>query len=317
MAELSSKKPGWLGMRATDLALVGLLVILIALFFYFRMFFSVYSGEAAVVWDRFAGGTRIDVVYGEGMHIILPWNQFYKYDVRLQSMTDNYDVLLQNGLPIEVTASVRFRPAGAPFQHSLNPGGENSLGELHRRIGPNYAKTMVLPLVGSALREVLAKHTAEEVYRQQRQAIQDEIVTVIANRRENQKFADERTVDIIDVLILGIKMPETVRQSIEEKMAAEQAMLTYDFTVRKEQREAERKRIEAEGIRRFQEITAPGITPGLLQWKGIEATLELARSQNAKIIVIGGKEGLPLMLSVPTGNAGSLALPPVARHRHR
>jgi len=317
MAELSSEKPGSFRTRATELALVGLLVVLIALFFYPRVFCSVYPGEAAVVWDRFVGGTRTDVVYGEGMHIIAPWNRFYKYDVRLQSMTNDYDALLQTGLPIRVIASVRFRPAGAPFQHYLNPGGENSLGELHRRIGPNYPETIVLPLVGSALRQVLGKHTAEDLYRQQRQAIQDEIVAVIANRRRNKKFADERTVDIIDVLIRGIEMPETVRQAIEKKMAEEQAMLAYDFTVRKEQREAERKRIEAEGIRRFQEIIAPGITQGLLQWKGIEVTLELARSQNAKIIMIGGKDGLPLMLNVPTENGASLVTPPVLGHRHR
>src|SRR5262249_34929258 len=115
------------------------------------------------------------------------------------------------------------------------------------------------------------------------------------------------TVDIIDVSILSIRMPASIRQAIQRTMAEKEALLTYYFTVAKEQKEAERKRIEAEGIQRFQEIISPGITQGLLEWKAIEATSQLARSQNAKVVVIGGRDGLPLLLNLPAETATSPA----------
>jgi prohibitin 2 len=88
-----------------------------------------------------------------------------------------------------------------------------------------------------------------------------------------------------------------VRGAIERKLEEEQAMLRYDFTVGKEEKEKERKRIEAEGIRQFQEIVTGGISDRYLTWKGIDATLEVAKSPNSKIVIIGGKEGLPLILN--------------------
>jgi prohibitin 2 len=298
--------------RITDIAVGGLFVILIALFLFPHMVVSVGPGEAGVVWDRFFG-TRVDVVYGEGVHVIFPWNRFYKYDVRLQSVTSDYDALSQTGLPIKVSASVRFRPSGAPFEYVVNrgTGAEYSLGQLHRRVGPDYRDTVVLPVVGAALRQVIGRYSAEDLYRLQRSAIQSEIVSLIAQRRRSEQFADERTIDIIDVLIRSITLPAPVQLAIETKMAEEQSMLAYDFTIGKERKEAERKSVEAEGIRRFQEIvTRQGIDRNYLQWRGIEATLELAKSANTKVIVIGGKDGLPLILNMPDLSAIAPPVPP-------
>ena len=281
------------GDRLTDISVIVLLSVLILLFFFPRMLVTVYPGEAGIVWDRFFG-TRVNVVYGEGIHLIAPWNLFFKYDVRIQSTTNDYDALSQTGLPINVKASVRYRPAGAPFENVVNrgTGAENSLGQLHRRIGPQYRDTIVLPVVGAALRQVIGRYSAEDLYRLQRAAIQNEIVEVIAERRRKEQFGDERTIDIIDVLIRSIELPEPVRIAIEKKMAEEQAMLAYDFTIRKEQKEAERKGVEAEGIRRFQEIvTRQGIDESYLRWRGIEATLELSKSPNSKVIVVGASNG--------------------------
>jgi regulator of protease activity HflC (stomatin/prohibitin superfamily) len=302
------------GERTTEKTVGGLVVLLITLVLLPRMVFSVDPGEAGVVWDRFFG-TRVDTVYGEGVHVIFPWNRFYKYDVRLQSVTSEYDALAQTGLPIKVSASVRYRLAGAPFKYVVNRGAstEYSLGELHRRIGPDYRDKVVLPLVGAALRQVIGHYGAEDLYRIQRAAIQDEIVEVIAQRRRKEQFADERTIDVIDVLIRSITLPAPVQQAIENKMAAEQAMLAYDFTIGKEKKEVERKSVEAEGIRRFQEIvTRQGIDLRYLQLRGIEATLELAKSPNAKIVVIGSKDGLPVIVNpADTGaTAPAVTTPP-------
>jgi regulator of protease activity HflC (stomatin/prohibitin superfamily) len=94
-----------------------------------------------------------------------------------------------------------------------------------------------------------------------------------------------------------VKLPATVTQAIEAKQQADQEAQRMEFVLQREQQEAERKRIEAVGIRDFQRIVAQGISPQLLTWKGIEATEALASSQNAKVVIIGsGDKGLPIIL---------------------
>jgi prohibitin 2 len=301
MTEENQREPRSFGDRATTAFIVFLFALLVLLFLYPDMVVTVYPGEAGVVWDRFFGGTRVDVVYGEGMHVIAPWNRFYKYDVRIQQFTREYEALSRNGLPVRVTASVRFRPAGSPFEHTVNRGsaGENSLGKLHKRIGPDYRDKVVVPVVAAVIRQVIGRYNPEDVYHLQPEAIQDEIVSGIADRRNKAMFTDEQSIEIIDVLLEKTTLPEGVRVAIEKKMAEEQAMLAYDYTVHKEQKEAERKTIEAQGIRRFQDIMGKGIDPGYLQLKSIEAVLELAKSSNSKIVVIGGKDGFPILIDPP------------------
>ena len=303
--------------RLGDVAVIGLLLTLAAFYFFPEMVVTIYPGQAGIVWDRFFGGTRTDVVYGEGVHIVAPWNRMYSYDVRIQDETQKFTALSQHGLPIDLTVSIRYRPAGAPFEYSVNrgSGGEQSLGELHKRVGPDYVTKLVIPVVGAAARTVIGRYRAEELYHMRRQTIQDEIIQTIGERRAKEQFAEERYVDIIDTLIRDITLPETVREAIHRKLAEEQAMLTYDFILRKEQKEAERKGIEAEGIRKFQQTVTQGVTPGYLRWQGINATLELAKSTNAKVVVIGGSEdGLPLILNLPDDQLnqalGGTAAPP-------
>jgi prohibitin 1 len=297
--DLSEHRQRSLGDRFATYAVVVSIALLMMIFFFPQMIATVYSGEAGVVWDRFSG-TRLNVVYGEGMHIIAPWNRFYKYDVRLQSTDLECEALSRSGLPVKVHASVRFRVAGAPFVNITNTGAsaENSLGVLHKRIGPEYRQKLVVPVVTAAMRQVLGQYNAEDLYKLPYQRIQDEIVQVVADRRTKEQFSDERTVDIIDVLIGGIALPEAVRVAIEKKMAEEQAMLAYDFVIRKEEREAQRKSIEAQGIRTFNEKIKT-VDSRVLQWKAIEANLELARSPNAKIVVVGGTGIPPVLVGVP------------------
>ena len=289
-------RPRGIGDRFATWAVAGLLLFLVGLLFFPQMIATVYPGEAGVIWDRFRG-TQVNVVFGEGVHIIAPWNRFYKYDVRLQSATLDSEALSQSGLPINVNASVRFRISGAPFLNVENTGqsAENSLGVLHKRVGPDYKDKMVLPVVDVAIRQVIGRYSAEDLYRLQRQRIQDEIVAAISDRRTKEQFADERTVDIIDVLIRSITLPNAVRTAIERKMAEEQAMLAYDFALRKEEKEAQRKSIEANGIRAFN-AKIKTLDSRVLQWKSIEANLELAKSPNSKVVVVGGSGTVPVLV---------------------
>jgi len=108
-------------------------------------------------------------------------------------------------------------------------------------------------------------------------------------------------IHLKDVLISSIVLPDKIRNAIESKLQQEQIAEEFDFRLERERKEAERKRIEARGIKDFQDMVAAGIEEGLLKWKAIEATLELAKSNNAKMVIIGaGKEGLPIIL----GNQG-------------
>jgi prohibitin 1 len=98
------------------------------------------------------------------------------------------------------------------------------------------------------------------------------------------------------LLIRSVKLPPSIQKAIENKLTQEQESLEYEFRLQKELKEAERKRIEAEGVQEFQRIVNQSITDKLLKWKGIEATLELAKSPNSKVVVVGGKDGLPIIL---------------------
>jgi len=275
-----------LGTRALDVAVVSLTVLFLMIYFWPDIVISVYPGQEGVVWRRFGWnliglteGTVVHKTYGEGTHLVAPWNRFYIYNIRLREDTHVYNVLSSDALHIQVSATIRYRPA------------RERLGYLHKEVGPEYKEVVVLPEVGAALREVIGRYRPEQLYRLQRKEIQNEVVRLSDNE------ARARYVNIDDVLIRTITLPAIVRGAIERKLEEEQAMLRYDFTVEKEEKEKERKRIEAEGIRQFQEIVTGGISDRYLTWKGIDATLEVAKSPNSKIVIIGGREGLPLILN--------------------
>jgi len=116
-------------------------------------------------------------------------------------------------------------------------------------------------------------------------------------RKAPSALTPELSTDSLDLLLRDIQLPATLKAAIEAKQQAEQESLAMNFRLQKETQEAQRKRIEAAGVRDFQQIVAQGITPSLLEWKGIEATETLAKSANSKVVVIGNsKNGLPLIL---------------------
>jgi len=170
----------------------------------------------------------------------------------------------------------------------LNP---EKASDVYQKIGPNYVIVLIEPNLRAAIREATASHTANALYSGEREMVANQI------RDQLSSLLAQRGVVIESILLRDIQLPQTLKSSIEAKQQAEQEALAMNFRLQKEKQEAERKRIEAAGIRDFQQIVAQGISPQLLEWKGIEATETLAKSPNAKVVVIGsGKNGLPLIL---------------------
>ncbi|MBN2751926.1 MAG: prohibitin family protein [Rhodospirillaceae bacterium] len=253
-----------------------------------RIFINIPAGHAGVLWLRFFGGTVTDSTYGEGVHIIFPWDEIYIYDARLQNTVRTYDTISSNGLSMQVEIAVRYRVK------------KSNLGLLHSMVGPDYPEVLIYPEIGSHTRGLIARYTPEQLYSDARAFIQAELleqmVRELGSSLVNQTFRG-KLVTVEDVLIRSVQLPDKITEAIERKAEQYQAMLEYDFRLAREEKERDRKKIEAEGIRTFQDIVARTITPEYLKLRGIEATMSLATSNNSKIIIIGGKDGLPVILN--------------------
>lgn len=250
-------------------------------------------GHGAVIWHLLLGGTRTaDRSMGEGIHIVVPWNRVFDYNLRLQNHRTIYNVVTSDGLQVKVGVGFRWR---------ANP---DHLGTLHQKFGPRYLDTLIVPAIGSITRHVISRYDADDLVSERRNMIQQVVYNeVISNQIKSGiggmvgKSA-ANVVQLEDILIYDVELPEAVRRAIEDKLRQAQIVEEYRYRVQREELESERKAAEAQGIRRFQEIVASNMSQTYLRWRGIEATLELARSPNSKIVVIGNQQsgGLPLIL---------------------
>jgi len=274
-----------------------MLVTLVAVVLFPYAAVTVPSGHAGVLWKRFGGGTVLDPrqIREEGLHLIWPWNELFLYDLRLQSVTETYNAISSDGVSLSSTMNIRFR-----LQRAAAP-------VIHQALGPNYLQLLVRPGIGSLTREVMAQYTAEQVYSTARQEIQDKIRSLSQDRLSEKMMEREGdepyrvslsdTVILYDTLVYGIELPVLVVNAINRKIEQYYISEEYKFRVERERRESERKKIEAEGIREFQQIVSQGISDSYLRWRGIEATLQLSQSTNSKVVIIGSaKDGLPLIL---------------------
>jgi regulator of protease activity HflC (stomatin/prohibitin superfamily) len=273
---------------------------LVAIVLYPHMVVTVPSGQVGVLWKRFGGGTVLDPrkLKNEGFNLILPWNQVFLYDLRLQSFTESYNAISSDGVSLTATIIVRFR-----LQRDAVP-------VLHQAIGPNFEQVLVQPGIGSLTRQVIAEYTAEQAYSTARQEIQDKIRNLVEERlsqkmmehageegEESYRVSMSATFILYDILVTGIELPAAIVAAINRKTEQYYIAEEYKFRVEREKRESERKKIEAEGIRDFQQIVSQGISESYLRWRGIEATLQLSQSTNSKVVLIGsGKDGLPIIL---------------------
>jgi regulator of protease activity HflC (stomatin/prohibitin superfamily) len=287
----------WAKRNELRIAVTTLLFLLIVGFLAPNIFIPIMPGQCGVQWSRFLGGTKTDKVYREGIHIIFPWNRMYIYNVRLQQRSKTFHVLSEDGLSMDVEIVIRFKLR------------EETLGYLHKYVGPDYVDVLVLPEIAARGRDIISSYEPAELYTQRRVAIQRQILDDVRNElriRDLPRRAPTDFIYIEDVLIRNIVLPPQVAEAIRNKLVQQQIMLEYDYRLLREEKERQRKTIEAEGIRQFQDIVSEGISERYLKWKGIDATLELARSQNSKIVIIGsGQGGLPIIL----GNLDATASP--------
>ncbi len=239
---------------------------------------SIKSGQAGVKYSIF-GGTDLDRTYGEGLQIHAPWVDVIRYDVRVEEKLETMEVLSSNGLSIGTDVSIRWRPEVA------------QLPNLHTTYGVDYYRKLIQPELRSAVREVVGQFTPEELYSSRRTELQG----LIYGRVKERVVSEFITIEA--VLIRDVRLPDQIKTAIENKLKEEQEAERYQFTIRKERLEADRKRIEAEGEATYQRIITESLSNQFLRFKGIEATLKLAESPNAKTVIVGsGKDGLPVIL---------------------
>jgi regulator of protease activity HflC (stomatin/prohibitin superfamily) len=324
-------RAGWwrfVGRHLPSLSVMLMASMLVATLLFPYVVITVPSGSVGVLWKRFNGydlycwcfvgrGTILDPkeLRDEGLHLVWPWDKLFIYDLRLQSTTQTYNAITKDGVSVVVQINIRFQ-----LLH-------NSIGVLHKFIGPQYLNSVVAPEIGSQAREVISQYSAEEVYRS-REAIQkairnksqaslgahlNSLVQPEAMEQPDPKHYNDflqNSIQILDTLVLSIELPPAIVAAINRQTEQFYQIQEYKYRVEREVEEAKRKQVEANGIAAFQRTVSKGISDSYLRWRGIEATLALAQSKNSKIVIIGsGKEGLPIILGNMDNNTNAPAAP--------
>jgi prohibitin 1 len=268
----ASKKTG--RKQEATFSIIGMLVALVVAVV--QLATVVPAGTVGVV-DFF--GNVSDNTLKSGVNVVNPLAKIIKFSIKTQELKELMEVPSEEGLSVGLEISLLYR---------LNPDQAN---EIYKTVGPNYGDIILIPQFRSVVRGVTARYQAKALYTASREALATEIMG------ELEKLVGPRGINVEAAALREIKLPSRLTQSIEEKLQAEQESERMQFVLKREEQEAERKRIEAAGIRDFQAIVSEGINQNLLRWKGIEATEKLANSTNSKVVVIGsGKDGLPLIL---------------------
>lgn len=261
------------GFGSRFLRILGLVVLVIL---FFASVVSVPTGNVGILtlFGRVTGE-----VLGEGIHLINPLKSVQRLSIQTQSVKESANTPSNEGLIMALDTSLLFHL------------DRTKAAEVYQKVGANYAEKIVEPTMRAAIRAATSAHTANALYTNARELVQQQI------QEELTAQLAPRGVIVENVLLRDVQLPAMLKGSIEAKQQAEQDALRMNFILQKEKQEAERKRIEAQGIADFQKIVAQGISPQLLEWKGIEATEKLATSGNSKVVVVGNaKNGLPLIL---------------------
>ena len=226
-------------------------------------------------------GTYSDQPVDRGVKFFFP---FTTKVVKVSTQTNNLEVALsipsKEGLNIQSEVSILY---------NVTP---NKAPELLREIGPDFERNIILPVFRSAVADVSSRFFAKDMHTGERATIEREI------RDQMMSLLDGKGIIIEAVLLKSITMPPSLARAIEAKLEAEQQAQRMEFVLQEARQEAERKRIEAEGVRDAQNIISEGLNPEVLQFKSIEAFLELAKSPNTKIIISDGD--MPVLLDSQT-----------------
>lgn len=258
---------------------IGIIVVILIIVLS-NIFVILQPTERGVIFKKYTSGLDVDDVKQEGLSIVAPWNDVIIFDIAERQIEETMDVLSKDGLSIAIDVSLRFRPE------------PSKIGYLYRAFKNNYIESLIRPELRSAVRQIIGQYTPEELYATKRQEIETRIQDAI------RKVLDENHVELKALLFRSIKLPAMIKTAIEQKLTAEQESEKYDFLIEKEKKEAERRRIDAEGKAEANRILSASITTNILKEKGITATESLAKSNNTKIVVIGGgDDGLPIILN--------------------
>jgi len=255
-----------------------LLVLFIIVYLAPKIFIFINAGQAGVLFRRFFGGVVATNVYGEGFHIISPWNTMTIYDMRVQQIPIEYDVLTKNGLRVKIKLSIRYHPK------------YETIAVLHQRIGPKYVEKIVIPVAESSVRSVVGEGTAEDLF-----SLREDIKTRINSKAEmglNLNF-----IGLDEILIRDVMLPQRIQQAIETKEIEKQRLEAYVYILKREREETVRKEIEAFGWQNYNDLISESLNPKVLRWMGVLATRDFADSDNSKVIIMGnGTQGLPVIL---------------------
>ena len=281
LGRLRNVTRGWLWGGATAsfiiLAILALSILPLILLVH-RVVVIIPPGHVGVMYRPFGGGTQVDEVYPEGLHIVAPYNYITTYDARVEIVTHKLDVLTNRGLPLELDLAIRYHT-----EYEL-------VGMLQRAVGPDYLNKVVIPKVESVLRRNIGQHEPEDIYTNK-----EGILTAIIKRAIEETSQNYVTID--DIIIREVHLPPEIVDAINQKLVYQQQAAAYEYRLAAERAEVTRKQIEAGGIKDYQKIIAETLNDQTLRWQGIVATQELAKSNNSKVVIIGaGDHGLPLIL---------------------
>lgn len=265
--------------RRLPLIIFAVVAFIVVMMLSSSLMFTIQPTEKGVMFFPFGVGLDKNFVVEPGFHLKAPWNEVIVYDVAETTTDETMDINDKNGLAIHVDVTIRYFPM------------HDKIGYIHERFTRDYPNRLVIPEMRSMTRQVMARYTAEEIYSTKRAEVENTIII------ETEKVLNANYVNTTAMLIRSIKLPDQIRIAIESKLQQEQEALAYQFRLDKEKSEAERKRIAAEGESRANNIINNSLSDKLLKMRGIEATLELAKSPNSKVVIIGsGKDGLPMIL---------------------
>ncbi len=300
------------------LSLLFLFALLVAAFVVLwpRTFVSIPAGSVGVIYRPLSDGVDLNRLYKEGYYLIWPWNKVTEYSVRVQLKELDLELLTTDLLRTNVKVG---------FQYELNP---LTVPMLHKYVGEDYLNVLIIPQIIAVTRDKVAKFSSKMAYTGDVSTVAREIAittdNTIINKLSPPGLTNVRLVRVSAVQLLNVNFPPDVQVAIQNKVVEAEIAEAYKFKIQAASQEAIRKKIEATGIRDFQQIVNDNMTENYLIFRGIQATEQLAQSHNTKTLIFGsGPTGLPLILGNALENnspivppAANMALKPIPSLQH-
>lgn len=278
----------WFRLRRARFAWCGFVFSLLFLLLWPYVVVTIFPGHVGVLYHRFLGGTVMDRIYSEGTHLVLPWDRMYIFDARIHEEMHTFSVLSKNGLTLEVDVSVLYHPNALRTPVLLTS------------VGQDYREKLVLPTLFAAVRNIASQHDKSDFYDDTSRQIQDSMYVHMV------EAIGRNPVTVDNLFLRAVRLPVAVNQAIDEKFVAEQQVQRQMFKVQEAVQRYKTQFIDAQAVRMTQDIVNRNMSENFLRWQGIEATKALAASPGSKFVIIGGKDGLPVILN-PDGPAAPAA----------